>query len=279
MCTIPVLAIVGLASRTSAQGTEAATLLARAAQYVHNYYNQAQSVVAEERVTLQPLARDLTAVAFARRLTYELRIEWDPSAAGDEKATVVRTLLRASGPPLGPPSQPDCVDPRPATPEPLVFLLAENRDKFRFVSAGSAAIDGHTAMTLDFRPITVVSPTVKWTDACGDVDLRGRIRGRVWIEPNTGTVLRLDERLVSPVDIPGPDTRWRRPGPLYFRFERADTTTRYARVSFTNPEQTLWLPSRVEGVFVVPQSGLPRLRITQEFSNYRRFVTESRLIR
>jgi len=43
----------------------------------------------------------------------------------------------------------------------------------------------------------------------------------------------------------------------------------------------LWvnLPSRIESLVIVRNSGSPRLRITQAFSGYRRFVTASRIIR
>ena len=49
--------------------------------------------------------------------------------------------------------------------------------------------------------------------------------------------------------------------------------------AFTDPDETLMLPSRIESVVIVRNSGSPRLRITQSFSDYRRFVTESRLVR
>src|SRR5687767_1290105 len=116
--------LVAASSGVLAQTGEDSSVVARVGEYVEEYYARAQSVVARERVTLQPLARDLTALGFARRLEYELRVDWNPSAdPGQPKATIVRELLRATGPPLGPPDQPECLDPRTSTPEPLLFLL------------------------------------------------------------------------------------------------------------------------------------------------------------
>src|SRR3954464_3825950 len=94
----------------------------RVGAYVQQYYSRAQSIVAEETVVLQPLQSDLTAEGFARRLVYDLRVDWNPHAPGDERATVRRELVSAKGPALGPPKQPDCMDPRSVSPEPLAFL-------------------------------------------------------------------------------------------------------------------------------------------------------------
>jgi hypothetical protein len=61
--------------------------------------------------------------------------------------------------------------------------------------------------------------------------------------------------------------------------ERADTSIEYRRVLFEDPEEALMLPSRIDNVVIVRNSGSPRLRITQVFSDYRRFVTSSRIVR
>ena len=53
--------------------------LARLSEYVEQYYTRAQSIVTNESVTVQQINRDLTVDGFARRLVYELRVEWDPS--------------------------------------------------------------------------------------------------------------------------------------------------------------------------------------------------------
>ena len=97
--------------------------VSRVGAYVERYYARAQSIVAQETVILQPLRSDLGADGFARRLVYELRVEWNPDAPPDQRATVVRELVTARGPVLGSPKQPDCLDPKPISPEPLAILL------------------------------------------------------------------------------------------------------------------------------------------------------------
>jgi hypothetical protein len=111
----------------------------------------------EETVLLQPLSRSLSFQGFARRLEYELRIEWDPSAT-EEPARVVRELVNATGPRLGSPGQPDCMDPRAISPEPLAFLLPNRRDAFSFEVTGSARVDGREAVMLDYRVVARGDP-------------------------------------------------------------------------------------------------------------------------
>ena len=252
--------------------------VSRVGAYLEQYYARAQRIVATEYVTMQPLTRDMGFDGFARHLVYELRVEWNPAAAdGAEPATVVRHLISATGPRLGPPGQPDCLDPRALSPEPLAFLLPSRQHKFTFRMAGPARVGGGQAVTLEFRPVASEPPRVEWNDQCGRIDLPGRTRGRVWVDPQTAEILRFDEQLIGQVDIPGPPGR-RAFGPMWFTVERADTSTYYQRVRFQDPDETLLLPSRIDSVSVIRNSGIPRMRVTQTFSNYRRFVTSSRVI-
>ena len=259
-----------------AQPADVDLLVTRAGNYVEQYYTRAQSLLVEETVVLQPLTRSWSFDGFARRLEYELHIEWDPSAT-EEPARVVRELIRASGPPLGPPDQPECMDPRTISPEPLAFLLPDRRNAFNFEVAGSTRVDGREAVMLDYRVVAREQPTAEWTGHCAWVDLSGRTGGRVWADANTFEILRFDEHLVGLVDIPGPRDG-RAYGPRTFTFERADTSIRYRHVTFENPDETLMLPARIENMTVVRNSGIPRLRTTQTYDNYRRFVTDSRIV-
>ncbi len=255
---------------------ETDALLDRAATYVEGYYARAQSVLADETIVFQPLARDLTSDGFPRRLVYELRFDWNPSPpAGEPPATVARQLVSATGPQIVPNEQ-ECLAPPAISPEPLAFLLPAERERFVFEIDGEARIDGRRAVTLDYRLRRPGPPVVRWMDECARVDLSGRTRGRAWVEAETGAILRIDERLIGPVDIDAPP-RPRRPD--RFTFERSDTSIRYAPVTFASPDETLMLPSRIESISVVQNAALSRLRITQSFANYRRFLTNSRIVR
>jgi hypothetical protein len=254
-------------------------LLVRVGEYVERYYTRAQSLLAQEEVSVQPLGLDLGFNGFARRLVYELRLEWDPGAGEDDGASVVRVLVSVNGRPARDGDEPRCTDPRSISPEPLALLLPAQREKYIFHPAGGGDAAGRRAVTFDYRSIRAEPPRVTWKEDCASIDLPGRTRGRVWVDPETAEVLRLDEHLTGMVDIPVPPAQQRRGASPYMTVERADTSIQYAPVAFVSPDETLMLPSRIESVVIVRNSGSPRLRITQTFSRYRRFVTESRLVR
>ena len=79
-------------SWVAAQGT-ATSRIDRVSAYVEQYYGRAQRVMAEETVMLEHLRSDLSSDGPGRRLVYEMRMEWDPSAA-EPRASVLRQLLR-----------------------------------------------------------------------------------------------------------------------------------------------------------------------------------------
>lgn len=271
--------LVVSARMASGQGGAGDATVARLGDYVARYYARAQAVVAEEAVSVQPLASDLSANGFARRLTYELRIEWNPDATGVEApATVTRHLLTVNGRTPDPRQQPECLDPRSVSPESLTFLLPERRHKFLFTVAGLGRVDGRAAIMVDYRSVRAEEPTTEWDKECAHIDLPGRSRGRVWADPESAEILRYDEQLTGLVDIPVPKEQQRRGAPAYMTIERADTSIRYRRVVFTNPDETIVLPASIDTLTIIRNSGLPRVRITQTFSNYRRFVTGSRIV-
>jgi hypothetical protein len=255
------------------------SLIARVGEYVEQYYARAQSILAVEEVSVQPLGRDLGADGFARRLVYELRLEWNPEAAGGENANVVRSLISVNGRTPRPNDEPRCTDPRSISPEPLAALLPDQRGKYIFHPSGTGTVDGRRAATFDYRSVRAEAPRVQWKDDCASIDLPGRTRGRVWVDPETAEILRFDENLIGMVDIPVPPAQQRRGAAAYMTVERADMSIRYRRIAFADPDETLMLPSRIESLVIVRNSGSPRLRITQSFSGYRRFVTESRILR
>jgi hypothetical protein len=276
-----VLAAIVLVSapRAVGQSVPADAAIASVGDYVERYYARAQSIVVDENVSIQPLAMDLRSDGFARRLTYELRVEWDPDASGDESpAKVTRQLLAINGRPPRVGQEPECLDPRSISPEPLAFLLPDRRDKFIFKAAGLGRVGAREAVMIDYRSVKPEEPKVEWKDECVSIDLPGRTRGRIWADPETSEILRLDEGIVGLVDIPVPRQQQRMGGSTFMTIERADSTIRYRRVPFTDPNETLLLPSSIETVTIVRNSGSPRTRIVQTFGNYRRFVTGSRIV-
>ena len=271
------IALGSAIAAAAAQSGEPA-ILARISDYVERYYGRAQSIVAIETVAVQPLGMDLTSNGFPRRLVYELRVEWNPNE-GDGEATVVRELVSINGRPPRKDDEPRCTDPRGVSPEPLAAFLPSRRATYAFNQAGLATVDGRTAVMVDYRALRREAPKVEWRDECASIDLPGRTRGRIWADPETAEILRFDEHLVGPVDIPVPVAQQRKGASPYMTVERADMSIQYRRTSFVDPDETLMLPAQIDSLIVVRNSGSPRLRITQTFSGYRRFVTASRIVR
>ena len=275
-----VLAPVLAGRGATGQSISADQTVTRLSDYVEQYYSRAQSIVTNESVIVQRIKRDLSSDGFARRLVYELRVEWDPTVDGDESpAKVTRLLLTVNGKPPKKGDKPECMDPKSVSPEPLAFLLPDRRHKFSFTSAGVGRVDGREALMVDYRSLKAEKPIVEWTDDCVSVDAPGRWRGRVWAEPETATIVRMDEQLMGMVDLPIPRKHQRINGALFMTLERADLSIRYRPVHFSDPDETLMLPAEITSSSMWRNGGSAGSRVTQSFSNYRRFVTAGRIIR
>lgn len=264
---------VCFAVTASAGQTRDADLVARVGDYVERYYARAQTIIATETVTVQPVSRGLEEEGPPRRIVNDVRIEWDAQGA---QPRAVRELIKSGGPRLGPRDQPSCLDPRSFTVEPLAFLLSANRAKVRLsVGRVDTLAGGVRAQRIDYEPRAADPPRVRWDGRCGWVDTFGRMRGRIWVNPVTGAVLRFEERLDGRVNLPGPEGD---PNAPEFVAERADTTIDYKLFAFVDPEELLLLPARVESVTFIRNSGVPRVRVTRTFTDYRRFLTAGRVL-
>lgn len=261
-------------------GGDLAAVLARVGGAVARYYARAQSVICIETVRLQSLGGDLFADgALSRRLSYELRIGWDPVAGGGTpEATVLRQLLKVNGRAPRPKDEPGCMDPKSVSPEPLAMLLPESQADYIFTLAGKGKANRRPAIMFDYRARQVGPTSVTWNDECFSIELPGRSRGRVWVDADTGDVLRLDEHLNGVFDFTLPPQHRRPGGALSVSIERLDSSIVYRPVVFTDPDETLLLPASIDTLTVVRNAGVPRLRTSQVFSNYQRFVTGGRVV-
>ena len=256
-------------------------ILARIGERVQEYYARALSIICVETVGLRPLGADLTSDGTrARRLVYELRVAWEPPADGERPADarVLRQLITIDGRPPRPKDKPGCMDPKSVSPEPLAMLLPSHQHEYAFAWRGTTRMGGRTAVMLDYRARAVAPAEVVWHDDCVSVELPGQSRGRVWADQATGEVLRLDERLAGTFEFRVPNQQQRPGGPASMLIERADMSIRYRPVTFRDPDETLMLPASIETLTVIRNSGAPRVRKTQAFSNYRRFVTGGRIL-
>jgi len=276
-------ALAALCGGRSAGADDLAAILDRVGELVERYYARAQSIVALETVRIQPESRAMTPDGFARVLAYEIRVDWTPPTDGvraDPK--IVRDLIKVNGKPPKPNDKDvdsKCMDPEPISPEPLAMFLASERGDYVFSLGGRGKIDGRPATTIDYKPRAKGHDLVKWNEDCVKLDLPGRFRGRVWVDEETSDILRMDEMLVGTFsfDVP-PDKQLPLSRSPEMRLEQSLTSTRYRPVAFHDPDETLLLPRSVETTNSWTNAGYPRVRITQMFSNYRRFVGDSHLV-
>ena len=280
MLPLALAPVVVLHGAQSPASDSLAAVLERAGTAVERYFSRAQSLICTETVSLQTMGADLSNDQTPmRRLVYELRIAWEPSVDGKApEATIERQLLKIGSRAPRPKDKPGCMDPKEVSPEPLSFLLPARQRESIFTLAGSGRVNGRAAVMVDYRARDVgpITSTMSSED-CWSIDLPGRQRGRVWIDTATNDVLRIDERLTGMFDVTLPVTRNQRSRDT-LTIERLDSSTVYRPVAFADPEEIIMLPRSVESVQVVRNSGAPRLRKTQVFSNYRRFMTGGRIV-
>lgn len=274
ICAAPVLAQPGDTAAVLA------VRLAHIGQRVEQFYARARTVTSKETVRLQALEPDFRSAAPIRVLVYELRVAWDPPVDGGPPAdaSVLRQLLTVNGRAPRPKDEPQCMDPKGVSPDALALLLPHNRGDYVFAAAGSARVDGRAATVIDFKSVSNEPPEIVWKGTCVSVSLPGRTRGRLWIDAETDDVLRIDEHLIGLFEFPVPREHARFGAPMSMVIERADSSIHYRPVAFQDPDETLVLPRSIDTMTVWRNAGVNRVRMTQAFSDYRRFVTDGRIV-
>jgi hypothetical protein len=161
------------------------------------------------------------------------------------------------------------------------MLLPAKQSDYAFTSAGSTRFKGRDAFLVDYKarqngPVTATAHEDR--EDCWRIDMPGHTRGRVWIDAQSDEVLRLDEHLNGFVDVVLPADRKRGRSPQPVVFERLDSSVVFGPVVFTDPDETLTLPISIDSLTVARNAGTPRVRKTQRFTNYRRFITGGRIV-
>jgi hypothetical protein len=280
------LSTSALAQSTRPPVPDVGAVLDRIADHVRGYYSRAQSLIGLETVSLQPVARDFSADGHVRRLVYQMRLEWSPPENGEAPvATMVRELITVNGRKPKPKDKPKCSDPRESWDEPLAMFLPEARDTYEFKWAGTGRTDGRPTVSLDFREKPVKrdqQPEADWIhgerEECVSVSVPGRTRGRVWVDVDTGEVLRLDQSIAGYFDVRVPAKEQNHWQTSALTLERADTSIRYRRVMFHDPDEAMMLPSSIDTLTIWRGGNAQPMRRTQTFAEYRRFVTGGRLV-
>jgi hypothetical protein len=238
-----------------------------------------------EKVALQRLNFGMSAEGPARTVESELRLSWEPTPDNPipTEAKTLRQVLRVNG---GKPRKNDsnnCTTPEQQDTEeqPLSILLPAQREKYTFSFDRREDIDGRDAIVIAYREIRKPAVDVSMVEDhedCISFDIEGGMRGRIWIDVATHDVLRLDQSLNGLVEIPLPRKATRGGGNPYWTVERWDSSIRFKRVTFQDPEETLVLPVSASTLQVTRGAGTPRLRTSTQYISYRRFITAGRIL-
>lgn len=271
-------AVAAEAGQSIPLGGDLAGVLGRVGARVEEFYARARTVTSKETARFYQLESDFRASAPPRQLVYELRWTWDPPLDGTSpEASVVRRLVTVNGRPPRPKDEPRCEDPKDVTPDSLSMLLPANHDDYEFKLAGASRVDNRTSISIDFRSISKEKSSAEWNDTCVNLTVP-RTRGRIWVDAANFDVLRLDQHLPGMVDFEASPDIARRFGTLHMALERHDSSIRYREVRFDDPQETLTLPRLIETTSIWRGIGVARHRRTQEFSDYRRFITGARIL-
>ena len=260
-------------------------LLVRVSDRVAEFYKRAKNVICIETSSVQPVDFNNSPDGFMRTVESELHVEADGGEAPGE-AAFVRKVRKVNGRVPREKDKKDragCTDPNPLSSEPLAFLLPAHRSEYQFKSAGIAKAGSRTALMIDFvsvnrgsNPELIEDPTGH--DDCFDWAGHIASRGRIWVDAASYDVVRVERGLRGPVDVKVPvliQSRHHLTG--WVALLRDDVTIRYKTVAFSDPDEVLLLPESIES-FTVVRGGLQSTRRSQRFSDYRRFVTEGRVL-
>jgi hypothetical protein len=267
-----------------AQAPIAADVLARVGERVAEFYKRAKNVVCLERSMVQGIDFNNSPTGFPRIVESELHLEDDGQAPGE--AAIVRRVRKVNGRAPRENDKKDrsgCTDPNPLSSEPLAFLLPAHRSEYQFTVAGMGRERNRAALIFDFATVDRRSRAELVPDPTGHEDCfdwSGHIAsiGRLWVDAETYDVLRVERSLRGPVDVTVPALIQRRHRlDNWVVIARDDVTIRYRTVAFSNPDEMLLLPESIESLTVV-RGGLESTRRSQQFSDYRRFVTEGRVL-
>jgi hypothetical protein len=201
---------------------------------------------------------------------FELSVSRNPASQDANDFRLERTLLSVNGRPARRHQEPGCTDPKTGTPEPLGFLLQKNQPRFRFALNEQAVGGPAGARALSFIQSPPERVSVKWAPGCFNAEGGGE-EGRVWFDPVSFDVLQVEARLSAPFVVAVPQVSFAVQPTI--RVERAETTVRFERVAFENPDEIVLLPESVETLTVF--RGAASRRTQQKLTNFRRFLAES----
>ena len=270
-------------SAQRAQTADVSATLDRVSEAVQTYFARAQSIICDETVRIQEIGADLLSGSSpARIVRNELRVSWQPAEDGETTAppVVLRSLISVNGRPPRAKDQDKCFDPAASSPELLGELfLPENRAKFQVTGRPPGKVNGKRALVFDMVDLEKGPVFVEADENCAKFGKPGMTRSRVWVDAETYAVMRIEQSLTRPYDVTIPADRKTRRVARDLTVERSDHSITYKLVAFTDPDESILLPATFDTVQVLRNSaGSPRMRITSNFRNFRRFMTGGRIV-
>ena len=255
---------------TAAQIDQVSAILGALADRTQQYYDRFVSIICTETVRQQELKRNLAPTGKPRVTVFELSVSRSTESGRESDFRVERTLESVNARPARRNQQPGCTDPKTGTPDPLAFLLKANQDAYRFKLTDQSAGGPSGTRALEFVQRELDRARISWKGNCFDAEGGGH-SGTLWYDPATYDVVQVSVHLAKPFVVPVPAVYFGIQPPI--RVERWETTLRFARVNFSQPDETALLPESIDTLSVF--TGAPSFRTRQELSNYRRFLAES----
>lgn len=279
------------ARRVDEKAERLARVVEKLGESVERYQGGLFSIAYTETIRQERLKRDLKArEGKAKEYVFESVVLREPLKDGEEEsyARSVRRLRSEDGK-AAEPGKPyvqkrhkcgGAASPAAAYADPLTFLLPKNQPRYEFSDEGETNLDGRAAHVVRFVPRGQGGPKVETKGDCFWANVPSE--GRVWIDAERGDVLRLEWRIIDAYEFESP--RVLKVGGLRFgpkrrlRYERMEWVTRFRRVEFKDPAQALLLPVSFESLVVIEGASRPRVRTTQTFTGYRRFVSDVKIV-
>ncbi len=140
----------------------------------------------------------------------------------------------------------------------LLIVHSNYESSYQFEAAGEDTSDGVTLLKIDYKPIAGGSSPAA-------LQLRGKnyplpLAGTIWIDKNSGAIVRLTARLDSDMSDLG------------LQGMRSDI--HYALVQFHDPEESYWMPVSATIELETPKQ---HWRNVHRFTDYRRFLGKIRV--
>jgi len=260
-------------------------LLSRVGEKIAEFYERAQRVICLETSRVQPINLSYSPLGFARTVESELRVEAEGGdIAGGAK--VVREVRKVNGRvprDKDRKSRDGCTDPNPWSTEPLAFLLPAHRSEYQFTWAGFAKDRNRPAIRIDFASVNrksnpELTEDMEGHDDCFDWSEPVTSKGRIWVDAESYEVLQVEQSVNGTVLVKVPLRIQRRHNlGNYVLIIREDTTIRYQKVAFSDPDESLLVPESIYPLSLL-SGGLQSTRRSQVYSDYRRFVTGGRVV-